>query len=162
MIDALYFCRIPTEKVERSPLKPLQSLICNGPAITIKPPVNHRRTHSTSEAHLSSNGKEHSPQQMNGIAQGKDCMVVNVKGINDAESKIPKGCSSTFSSQWNNATRGDGMIDKDSESEQNDEESTEQKLYKIANELLQTERAYVARLHLLDQVSVVICLWLPS
>ncbi|KAE8281552.1 FYVE, RhoGEF and PH domain-containing protein 4 [Larimichthys crocea] len=144
--------RIPTEKVERSPLKPLQSLICNGPAITIKPPVNHRRTHSTSEAHLSSNGKEHSPQQMNGIAQGKDCMVVNVKGINDAESKIPKGCSSTFSSQWNNATRGDGMIDKDSESEQNDEESTEQKLYKIANELLQTERAYVARLHLLDQV----------
>ncbi|TMS03068.1 FYVE, RhoGEF and PH domain-containing protein 4 [Larimichthys crocea] len=144
--------RIPTEKVERSPLKPLQSLICNGPAITIKPPVNHRRTHSTSEAHLSSNGKVHSPQQMNGIAQGKDCMVVNVKGINDAESKIPKGCSSTFSSQWNNATRGDGMIDKDSESEQNDEESTEQKLYKIANELLQTERAYVARLHLLDQV----------
>ncbi|TKS91006.1 FYVE, RhoGEF and PH domain-containing protein 4 [Collichthys lucidus] len=44
------------------------------------------------------------------------------------------------------------MIDKDSESEPNDEESTEQKLYKIANELLQTERAYVARLHLLDQV----------
>lgn len=27
------------------------------------------------------------------------------------------------------------------------------KLYKIANELLQTERAYVKRLHLLEQVS---------
>lgn len=44
------------------------------------------------------------------------------------------------------------MIDKDSETEQKDEDSTEQKLYKIASELLQTERAYVARLHLLDQV----------
>ncbi|XP_045577946.1 FYVE, RhoGEF and PH domain-containing protein 4 isoform X8 [Salmo salar] len=32
------------------------------------------------------------------------------------------------------------------------QDSTEQKLYKIANELLLTERAYVARLHLLDQV----------
>ncbi|XP_051546718.1 FYVE, RhoGEF and PH domain-containing protein 4-like isoform X3 [Myxocyprinus asiaticus] len=32
------------------------------------------------------------------------------------------------------------------------EEIKELKLYKIANELLQTERAYVARLHLLDQV----------
>ncbi|CDQ83378.1 unnamed protein product [Oncorhynchus mykiss] len=32
------------------------------------------------------------------------------------------------------------------------QDSTEQKLYKIANKLLLTERAYVARLHLLDQV----------
>uniref|UniRef100_A0A8B9KMR0 FYVE, RhoGEF and PH domain containing 4b n=1 Tax=Astyanax mexicanus TaxID=7994 RepID=A0A8B9KMR0_ASTMX len=32
------------------------------------------------------------------------------------------------------------------------EETNEQKLYKIANELLLTERAYVARLYLLDQV----------
>uniref|UniRef100_A0A3B3CC80 DH domain-containing protein n=1 Tax=Oryzias melastigma TaxID=30732 RepID=A0A3B3CC80_ORYME len=32
------------------------------------------------------------------------------------------------------------------------EEETESKLFLIANELLQTERAYVARLHLLDQV----------
>lgn len=39
--------------------------------------------------------------------------------------------------------------------EPKDEENPEQKLYKIANELLQTERAYVARLHLLDQVSAV-------
>ncbi|KAK7891363.1 hypothetical protein WMY93_023326 [Mugilogobius chulae] len=31
-------------------------------------------------------------------------------------------------------------------------ETNEQKLYKIASELLQTEKAYVARLHLLDQV----------
>ncbi|KAM6984774.1 FYVE, RhoGEF and PH domain-containing protein 4 [Aplochiton taeniatus] len=33
-----------------------------------------------------------------------------------------------------------------------EKESRKQKLYKIASELLQTERAYVARLHLLDQV----------
>lgn len=33
------------------------------------------------------------------------------------------------------------------------EETTEQRLHNIAKELLQTERAYVARLHLLDQVS---------
>ncbi|KAL0962649.1 hypothetical protein UPYG_G00343260 [Umbra pygmaea] len=36
--------------------------------------------------------------------------------------------------------------------EHNVQDSTENNLYKIANELLQTERAYVARLHLLDQV----------
>ena len=33
-------------------------------------------------------------------------------------------------------------------------ESNEQKLYKIASELLQTEKAYVNRLQLLDEVSV--------
>lgn len=32
------------------------------------------------------------------------------------------------------------------------QETNEQKLYKIASELLQTEKAYVARLNLLDQV----------
>lgn len=32
-------------------------------------------------------------------------------------------------------------------------ETTEQRLHQIASELLQTERAYVARLHLLDQVA---------
>lgn len=37
------------------------------------------------------------------------------------------------------------------------EETTKQRLHNIAKELLQTERAYVARLHLLDQVSAVTC-----
>uniref|UniRef100_A0A3P9CPK9 FYVE, RhoGEF and PH domain containing 4b n=1 Tax=Maylandia zebra TaxID=106582 RepID=A0A3P9CPK9_9CICH len=36
--------------------------------------------------------------------------------------------------------------------EANNKESTEQKLFNIATELLQTEKAYVTRLHLLDQV----------
>lgn len=38
------------------------------------------------------------------------------------------------------------------ESGEREEETTEQRLHQIATELLQTERAYVARLHLLDQV----------
>ncbi|XP_051247967.1 FYVE, RhoGEF and PH domain-containing protein 4-like isoform X2 [Dicentrarchus labrax] len=156
--------RIHTEKGERSPLKLLQSPNCNGPAITIKAPVNHRLNHSANEAHLSSNGKEHSPGLMNGKVQGK----VNEKGRNDKmeHGKLPIGYGSKFSCQWNEATAEDGRIHKESKGEQNDdekrkergggepkdEEKPEQKLYKIANELLQTERAYVARLHLLDKV----------
>lgn len=169
MIGALYFCRIPTEKVERSPLKLLPSPNCNGPAITIKAPFNHRLNHSTNEAHLSSNGKEHSPGEMNGIVQGKDYTVVNVNGLNDKmeEGQIPMGYGSKFSCQWKGTTAEDGRICTESKGEQNDEEekergggepkdeeNPEQKLYKIANELLQTERAYVARLHLLDKVGV--------
>eukprot|EP00064_Thunnus_orientalis_P021135 superscaffoldBa00006236_g21290 len=139
--------RNPFEKPERSPLKPLQSPNCCGPAITIKAPANHRLNHTTSEAvsHLSSNGKEHSPEQMSGIMLGKECAVVTVKGFDDKmeEGKIPAGFDSKFSCQWTEATPEDGKVHK---------ESKEQKLFKIANELLQTERAYVARLHLLDQV----------
>ncbi|XP_070710316.1 FYVE, RhoGEF and PH domain-containing protein 4-like [Pempheris klunzingeri] len=150
--------RIPTEKVDRSPLQSPKY----GPAITIKVPVNLRLNHSTSEAHLSSNGKEHSPGQMNGTVQGKRCP--NEKGINEKmdEGKTHLGCGSGFSCQWNKPTAEDGRVPRKSKGEQNDEErgrgepkdevNTEQKLYKIANELLQTERAYVARLHLLDQV----------
>ncbi|XP_071357684.1 FYVE, RhoGEF and PH domain-containing protein 4-like isoform X2 [Trachinotus anak] len=154
--------RIPAEKVERSPLKPLQSPNCNGPAITIKAPANHRLNQSTNEAHLLSNGKEHSSGQ-NGIVQGKEWAEVNG---NVDQSKITRTYSSKFSCQWNEATTEGGRIHEESIGEQNeedkrkqrgesdpkDEENTEQKLYKIANELLQTERAYVARLHLLDQV----------
>ncbi|XP_056223521.1 FYVE, RhoGEF and PH domain-containing protein 4-like isoform X1 [Seriola aureovittata] len=158
--------RIPTEKAERSPLKPLQSPNCTGPVITIKAPTNHRLNHPTNEAHLLSDGREHSPGQ-NGIVQGKEWPVVNGNGINESnESKIAIGHGSKFSCQWNEATTEDGRIHEESVGEQNeedkskerggtdpkDEENTEQKLYKIANELLQTERAYVARLHLLDQV----------
>ncbi|XP_067437956.1 FYVE, RhoGEF and PH domain-containing protein 4-like isoform X1 [Thunnus thynnus] len=163
--------RNPFEKPERSPLKPLQSPNCCGPAITIKAPANHRLNHTTSEAvsHLSSNGKEHSPEQMSGIMLGKECAVVTVKGFDDKmeEGKIPAGFDSKFSCQWTEATPEDEKVHKESKGEQSEEEekrresgggepkeeeTTEQKLFKIANELLQTERAYVARLHLLDQV----------
>ncbi|XP_036977459.1 FYVE, RhoGEF and PH domain-containing protein 4-like isoform X3 [Acanthopagrus latus] len=164
--------RVPTEKAERSPLKMLQSPNCSGQGITFRVPVNNRLNHSTSEVYISSSGKEHSPTNMDATVQGKDCTVVNVKGTNDGmeEGKMHKGYGSKFSCQWNKATTEDGRIYKESEGAQNeveekeeerkerivgepkDEENPEQKLYKIANELLQTERAYVARLHLLDQV----------
>ncbi|XP_032361707.1 FYVE, RhoGEF and PH domain-containing protein 4 [Etheostoma spectabile] len=167
LIVLLKESRIPTEKVERTPLKPLQSANCSGPAITIKSPVYHRLNHSTSEVHLLSNGKEQSPGQLKGIVQGRDCTVVNETGEKDKieEGKIPVVYGSKSSCQWNEATIEDGRIHKESKDEQKDvvmmergvgeskdEENIEQKLFNIANELLQTERAYVARLHLLDQV----------
>uniref|UniRef100_UPI0037E785B8 FYVE, RhoGEF and PH domain-containing protein 4-like n=1 Tax=Semicossyphus pulcher TaxID=241346 RepID=UPI0037E785B8 len=154
--------RIPTERAERSPLKRLQS---PRPAITLKSPIIHRLSHSTNEAHLSSNGQEHFPPQLNDTTQERDFTAVNGKGINDKmeDGKITYG--SKFSCLWNEAATEHGRVHKECKCEQNDEkiiergggepkntETTEEKLYKIANELLQTERAYVARLHLLDQV----------
>ncbi|XP_062238320.1 FYVE, RhoGEF and PH domain-containing protein 4-like [Platichthys flesus] len=159
--------RIPSDKVDRSPLKRLQSANCNGPAITIKAPANHKLNHTISEGHLSCNGKEPSLEKMNGLVQGKERLMVNGKQINDKveQLQIPTGCGSKFSCQWNEATTHEGRVNHVCAREQSEEdkwretggdkpkdESTEQKLYKIANELLQTERAYVARLHLLDQV----------
>ncbi|XP_042367083.1 FYVE, RhoGEF and PH domain-containing protein 4-like [Plectropomus leopardus] len=160
--------RIPTEKAERSPLQLLHSPNCDGPVITVKAPVNHKLNHASSEANLSSSRKEHSPGQMNGIILGKAFTVVNGKVMRDKmeEGKMSVGYGSRSSCKWNQATTEDGRIHKESQGELSDEEmrkereggepkeeeSTEQKLYNIANELLQTERAYVARLHLLDQV----------
>lgn len=110
---------------------------------------------------------------MNGVVLGKECAVVTVKGFNDKteEGKIPVGFGSKFSCQWTEASTEDRRVHKESKGEQSEEkrkeggggggeppneETIEQKLLKIASELLQTERAYVARLHLLDQVSGVI------
>ncbi|GLD45829.1 FYVE, RhoGEF and PH domain-containing protein 4-like protein [Lates japonicus] len=166
--DLIIYLDESRNPTERSPLKPLQSPNCYGPAITIKAPVNHRLNHTTNEAHLSSSGTDRSPGQINGIVHEKERPVVNGKGINDKveRGKILTKYGSKFSCQWNEATPEDGRIHQEfigkhneedmkkegGGSEPKDEENTEQKLYKIANELLQTERAYVARLHLLDQV----------
>ncbi|XP_058628605.1 FYVE, RhoGEF and PH domain-containing protein 4 isoform X2 [Onychostoma macrolepis] len=50
----------------------------------------------------------------------------------------------------------ENVLNEETQNMEKDEDKQEQikelKLYKIANELLQTERAYVTRLHLLDQV----------
>ncbi|KAK1906948.1 FYVE RhoGEF and PH domain containing protein 4 [Dissostichus eleginoides] len=154
--------RILTEKDDHSPLKSLQSPNCKGPVITIKSPVNHGLRHASSESHLSSIGRDHSPGQMNGSVQGRDGTLVNGNGFNDkmAEGKIPGGYGSKSSGQWSEAATEDGRIHNECKDELCDErggepeneENTKQKLYNIAKELLQTERAYVARLHLLDQV----------
>ncbi|KAG7215925.1 hypothetical protein INR49_031521 [Caranx melampygus] len=151
--------RIPTETAERCPLKPLQSPNCTGPAITIKAPVNQRLSYTTNETHQFNNGRECAPGQ-NGVVQEKEWPVGNENGINeDGEQK-------QFSCQCTEASTEDGRTDEEPVGEQNEEdkrkergesnpkdiEKKEQKLYNIANELLQTERAYVARLHLLDQV----------
>ncbi|XP_028256362.1 FYVE, RhoGEF and PH domain-containing protein 4-like isoform X2 [Parambassis ranga] len=156
---------ISTEKVERSPLKPLQSPNCTAPAIIIKVPANHKLSHSENEGHTSSSAKEHSPGQMDGMVKGKEWAAVNDKR---EDGKTPTGHGSKFSCEWTKTTsedvkipeecRGDQHEEKKQrgggggESKPKEEENTEQKLYNIANELLQTERAYVARLHLLDQV----------
>lgn len=114
------------------------------------------------------------PQQSsNGGRSGKDieinvCAVVDVNGSN--------GCSKDdgtpeFSQQWDKVETESSRSPPETETEEEQKDaaqgwdeketegckgtSTEQKLYRIANELLQTERAYVARLHLLDQVGKV-------
>ncbi|XP_060885761.1 FYVE, RhoGEF and PH domain-containing protein 4-like isoform X1 [Labrus mixtus] len=156
----------PTEKVERPPLKLLQSPNLDRPAINIKSPATYGLNHSTNEAHLSNDDKELFPPQMNGTVQVRDSTAVKGKGTDDKmeEGKISYGCKCAC--LWNGASTEYSMLQKESNDEQKDEgkgkvregaepkdeENTEQKLYKIAKELLQTERAYVARLHLLDQV----------
>ncbi|XP_034529111.1 FYVE, RhoGEF and PH domain-containing protein 4-like [Notolabrus celidotus] len=167
--DLLFYLeerRIPIHKAESPALKLIQSPSNNRPAITVKSPVIQILSHSTNEAHPPSNSKALSPPQMNGNVQKRDFTEVNGKGTNVKmeDGKISHGCK--FSCLWNGATAGDCKLNKESDVEQSheekrqegggdeprEEESTEQKLYSIANELLQTERTYVARLHLLDQV----------
>uniref|UniRef100_A0A3Q0RN60 FYVE, RhoGEF and PH domain containing 4b n=1 Tax=Amphilophus citrinellus TaxID=61819 RepID=A0A3Q0RN60_AMPCI len=107
---------------------------------------------------------------MNCIVQEKEWPAANGTRLNDKleESNEPTRYGSKFSCQWTVATTEDETVHDESRGEQNEEEkqkqeerggdepknkeSTEQKLFNIANELLQTEEAYVARLHLLDQV----------
>lgn len=86
------------------------------------------------------------------------------------EGKALGGRASRYSCEWNKATareengclvsqadnneEGEEKMNKSGGSESKSEDDKEQKLYRIANELLQTERMYVARLHLVDQVTI--------
>ncbi|XP_008282700.1 FYVE, RhoGEF and PH domain-containing protein 4-like [Stegastes partitus] len=154
--------RLHCDKSERSPLKPMQSLNCNGPAA-----AHHRLNHTTDEGHRTSPDRETSTGRINDGVQRTDWMVVNGVGDEMEVGRTPTRHGSKYSCQWTKAGTGDGRIQEESRGDGNeeeeeeeeeggeelkDEESTEQKLYKIANELLQTEKAYVARLHLLNQV----------
>lgn len=134
--NTLHVCRDCSEKSEFSPWKLPQPPKCSQPALTIKAPVSHRLYQSTD------NGEEQSSQQTRDVEE-EDFTAVCVNGSDERlENKTSE-------------TEGE-HIDERGGDKARDEENTEQKLYKIANELLQTERAYVARLHLLDQVSDVV------
>ncbi|KAM9328167.1 FYVE, RhoGEF and PH domain-containing protein 4-like [Pholidichthys leucotaenia] len=143
--------RIPSDKVAHSPLSRLPSPNFNRPAIASKAPGNHRLD------------QQHLTGEMTSVIHGKNLPKVTVQGINKmGEGNAPTPHGSKFSCQWTINDMGDDGIHKEPQGEQDEkerrreetktEEGTEQKLYNIANELLQTERAYVARLHLLDQV----------
>ncbi|XP_047246287.1 FYVE, RhoGEF and PH domain-containing protein 4-like isoform X2 [Girardinichthys multiradiatus] len=154
--------RIPVEKAVCSPLKSLQSANCDGPGITIKTPAKCKLS-TTDGGHICINGNELSPGQQNGVKQDKEESTENIMD----EGKALRRCGSRYLCEWNKATTREESCHLGSNTENNEEnermnesggsepkneDDKEQKLYKIANEFLQTERAYVARLHLLDQV----------
>ncbi|XP_054655987.1 FYVE, RhoGEF and PH domain-containing protein 4-like [Dunckerocampus dactyliophorus] len=118
--------RTPSEKGESSPR----------PAITIEAPADCRLDHTMEEVapHHAIRGDEHQA----------NCVLLG----DEKASKVLVG--SRFKCRW---TEGDQREEEEEEKEApKEEEKQEQKLFKIASELLHTERAYVARLHLLDQV----------
>ncbi|KAM8908721.1 FYVE, RhoGEF and PH domain-containing protein 4-like isoform 2-T2 [Spinachia spinachia] len=127
-------------------LKPPQSPNCSRSALTIVLPVAHRLDQS-------SHSQECSPRQMDEIVQARVCKSVNGEEMNDnmEEGRIPVQHDGDQKESKDEHT-DDEMEEERGEIQLTDEENEKQKLYKIANELLQTERAYVARLHLLDQV----------
>ncbi|XP_037552064.1 FYVE, RhoGEF and PH domain-containing protein 4 [Nematolebias whitei] len=138
-------CRLPVGKVQSS-LKPLRSTGSDEPDDIVTMPDES----GPDDGLPLSNGSELSPGQRN--------------RADPEEGVTPKGPGSRFRCEWTKASPE--KIAEASRVEENEEEvetsqgggsepkegGTEQKLFKIANELLQTERAYVARLHLLDQV----------
>uniref|UniRef100_A0A3Q2C821 FYVE, RhoGEF and PH domain containing 4b n=1 Tax=Cyprinodon variegatus TaxID=28743 RepID=A0A3Q2C821_CYPVA len=108
-------------------------------------------------------GTEPSPGRQQCVEQKQEDPMEAM--MDEGKALRPRG--SRYSCEWNKATtrvEGAQLVSKaeneeDQErmnesggSEPKNEEDKEQKLYNIANELLQTERTYVARLHLLDQV----------
>ncbi|XP_053718955.1 FYVE, RhoGEF and PH domain-containing protein 4-like isoform X1 [Synchiropus splendidus] len=127
---------------DRSPLKPLQLLNCG----TNKSHPKLQQALSEEIPHLSITSSQLSPGQMNGITPGVDARAEIVPvlfcpstGAPLEYGRIPKG--------------GDTDVEMGSKNDEKDEKKrAEQKLFQIATELLQTERAYVTRLHLLDRV----------
>ncbi|KAF6726957.1 FYVE, RhoGEF and PH domain-containing protein 4 [Oryzias melastigma] len=135
--------RIPVERTERSPLMLLQSTNCNRPGITIQPPERRR------------SDREPSPPGTNvGLLRCGRAPVEEVHVDDVIQEKTPSSCGSRFFCEWTKTTAEPEKDENNQRAEGGEakEEETESKLFHIANELLQTERAYVARLHLLDQV----------
>ncbi|XP_029018265.1 FYVE, RhoGEF and PH domain-containing protein 4-like [Betta splendens] len=131
---------VASDQVSCSSLKPLLSTPRNQPDITVQTPTRGSPG-SAAEAFLPSGTEERSPVEPN---------------AEDGRMHTGYGCK--FSCHWNVPSAGEKPRDEEEEEEERKVEGEselrdeEDRLYKIANELLQTERAYVARLHLLDRV----------
>lgn len=119
------------EKVDISPLKLLPPPTCNELAPT-RAPANCSPNQSTSNTQTTFEDSEHSPGKTGGTEAEERAGVKGDVGHDEVQAT------------------GEGEEPKA-------EETTEQTLHNIAKELLQTERAYVARLHLLDQVGAATC-----
>uniref|UniRef100_A0A674EPF2 FYVE, RhoGEF and PH domain containing 4b n=1 Tax=Salmo trutta TaxID=8032 RepID=A0A674EPF2_SALTR len=74
---------------------------------------------------------------------------VRVQESSTEEKKMERGSEEV---RVQESSTEEKKMERGSEEVRVQESSTEEKLYKVANKLLLTERAYVARLHLLDQV----------
>uniref|UniRef100_A0A3Q3E3B1 FYVE, RhoGEF and PH domain-containing protein 4-like n=1 Tax=Labrus bergylta TaxID=56723 RepID=A0A3Q3E3B1_9LABR len=105
------------------------------------------------QAHSPTSGKS-VPHWVNGSDQRLSVACVSPSRTCQGSPSLVKGgsCFLKGLSGSNDEQTDEGKRKVREGAEPKDEENTEQKLYKIAKELLQTERAYVARLHLLDQV----------
>uniref|UniRef100_A0A8C8M3U4 FYVE, RhoGEF and PH domain containing 4b n=1 Tax=Oncorhynchus tshawytscha TaxID=74940 RepID=A0A8C8M3U4_ONCTS len=104
--------------------------------------------------------REISPINMYGLDLMWDAVLINGHvgdgwkvdtGLNVELSPSHRAATGTEEAMLQESSTEEKKMNRGSE-EVRVQDSTEQKLYKIANELLLTERAYVARLHLLDQV----------
>ncbi|XP_055794142.1 FYVE, RhoGEF and PH domain-containing protein 4-like [Salvelinus fontinalis] len=111
-------------------------------------------------AHREGRAREISPINMNGLDLMRDAVLVDGHvgdggkvdtGLNVDLSPSHRTETGTEEAKLQESSTDEKKMERGSE-EVRVQDSTEQKLYKIANELLLTERAYVARLHLLDQV----------
>ncbi|XP_021433071.2 FYVE, RhoGEF and PH domain-containing protein 4 isoform X1 [Oncorhynchus mykiss] len=109
-------------------------------------------------AHREGRAREISPINMNGLDLMRDAVLVDGHvgdgGKEDTGLNLdlpPSNITGTEDAKLQESSTDEKKMEGGSE-EVRVQDSTEQKLYKIANELLLTERAYVARLHLLDQV----------
>ncbi|XP_043964659.1 FYVE, RhoGEF and PH domain-containing protein 4-like isoform X1 [Gambusia affinis] len=151
--------RIPPEKAACSPLRSANG---NGHGVNTKTPDTCKPS-TTDGDRLCSKSTELSPGQQNGEIQER---VESTENLLD-EGKALRGRASRYSCEWNKANareescrlvsqadnnEEDEKMNESGGSESKSEDDKEQKLYRIANELLQTERMYVARLHLVDQI----------
>nr|XP_055029778.1 FYVE, RhoGEF and PH domain-containing protein 4a isoform X2 [Misgurnus anguillicaudatus] len=152
---------------EGAPLKPVnRSANYNPPQKTYQRP-----TEESKDPDSTTNSPRHALKPPNGVTaqMNKDQDSIQDASVPDVridEQGLLNGDANVDSMDGNGVDVSHGDIDRSQEDERKtaeqehvvennvpeQKETNEQKLYKIANELLQTEKAYVARLNLLDKV----------